>query len=190
MPSVHHSAPPNHLLQPDNASITSGHLAHSFYGDMSRTSQTPSTPSNASPRFSAISPSSQSKQLIANYVPTDRPAPSRDVSDETLDAAYATFILYCNPNFPTNIDTAELTRLFRTPPKSDGKSFSTWSLFELIRKLDSGEIKTWTQLALDLGVEKPDTDKGQSTQKVQQYSVRLKVSRVFVSTYRSRCLPF
>ncbi|KAJ4289794.1 hypothetical protein N0V90_011125 [Kalmusia sp. IMI 367209] len=174
MSSVHHSAAPSHLLQPDNASINSGHLAHGFYGDMSRTSQTPSTPSNASPRFSAISPATQSKQVTANYVPTDRPAPSRDVSDDTLDEAYATFILYCNPNFPTTTDTSELTRLFRTPPKSDGKAFDTWALFELIRKFDSKEIKTWTQLALDLGVERPDTDKGQSTQKVQQYSVRLK----------------
>lgn len=176
MSSVHHPAPPNHLLQPDNASINSGHITHAFYGDMSRTSQTPSTPSNASPRFSAISPASHSKQVTSNYIPPDRPPPSRETSDDTLDAAYASFILYCNPNFPTTIDTSELTRLFRMPPKSDGKSFSTWTLFELIRKLDSGEIKTWTQLALDLGVEKPDTDKGQSTQKVQQYSVRLKVS--------------
>lgn len=180
MSAVHHSVPPNHLLQPDNASINSGHLAHAFYGDMSRTSQTPSTPSNASPRFSAISPQTHSKQVTSNYVPTDRTAPSRDASDETLDAAYATFILYCNPNFPTTIDTTELTRLFRTPPKSDGKSFSTWSLFDLIRKFDSGEIKTWTQLALDLGVERPDTEKGQSTQKVQQYSVRLKVTHLYL----------
>ncbi|KAF1965849.1 hypothetical protein BU23DRAFT_560706 [Bimuria novae-zelandiae CBS 107.79] len=173
LPPVHHTAPPNHLLQPDNA-INSSHLAHGYYGDMSRTSQTPSTPSNASPRFAAISPANQSKQMMSNYVPTDRSPPSRDVSDETLDAAYATFILYCNPHFPTTIDTSELRRLFRTPPKSDGNSFNTWTLFELIRKLESGEIKTWTQLALDLGVERPDMDKGQSTQKVQQYSVRLK----------------
>jgi len=177
MSSLHH-------LQPDNASLGSGHLAHAFYGDMSRTSQTPSTPSNASPRFSTISPSNQPKQQQQQqqqqpppptYLPTDRSPPSRDVSDDTIDDAYASFILYCNPNFPTSIDTTELTRLFRTPPKSDGKAFSTWTLFELIRKFDSKEIKTWTQLALDLGVEKPDTDKGQSTQKVQQYSVRLKV---------------
>ncbi|KAF2688980.1 hypothetical protein K458DRAFT_414647 [Lentithecium fluviatile CBS 122367] len=172
MSSVHQSTP-NHLLQPDNASLNSAHMPHAFYGDMSRTSQTPSTPSNASPRFSAISPASQPKQT-SHYTPADRPAPSRDVSNDTLDEAYAAFILYCNPSFATTIDTSELTRLFRTPPKSDGKAFSTWTLFELIRKFDANEIKTWTQLALDLGVEKPDTEKGQSTQKVQQYSVRLK----------------
>ncbi|CAI6329148.1 unnamed protein product [Periconia digitata] len=183
-PAIDQSANPSrnnnsnsHLLQPDNAALNSPHhLTHPFYADMSRASQTPSTPSNSSPRFSNISPAPpQPKQLPAtSYVPTDRPAPSRHVSDDTLDEAFAAFILYCNPNFATEIDTTELIRQFRTPPKSDGKAFSTWSLFELIRKFDAKEIKTWTQLALDLGVEPPDTDKGQSTQKVQQYSVRLK----------------
>jgi hypothetical protein len=144
---------------------------------MSRASQTPSTPSNASPRFTAISPASQPKQIAssASFVPQDRSLPDRDVNDDTIDDAYAAFILYCNPSFSADMDTTELTKLFRIPPKSDGNAFSTWRLFELIRKLDCKEIPTWTQLALDLGVEKPDFDKGQSTQKVQQYSVRLKV---------------
>ncbi|KAF1844661.1 uncharacterized protein K460DRAFT_284915 [Cucurbitaria berberidis CBS 394.84] len=166
----HHQSAPNHLLQPDNA----GHLSHGFYGDMARTSQTPPASSNASPRFSAISPTSQPKQVASSYAPDDRSPPPRDVSDDTIDDAYASFILYCNPNFPTSIGTSELVKLFRMPPKSDGNAFSTWTLFELIRKFDAKEIKTWTQLALDLGVKSPDTDKGQSTQKVQQYSVRLK----------------
>jgi hypothetical protein len=156
---------------------------------MSRTSQTPSTPSNASPRFSAISPASHSKQP-SSYTPTDRAPPDRDVTDDTLDEAYATFILYCNPSFAMTVDTLELTRMFRTPPKSDGKAFSTWALFELIRKFDAGEIKTWNQLALDLGVERPDTDKGQSTQKVQQYSVRLKVRHSLVHTFQIISLLF
>jgi hypothetical protein len=168
----HQSAPNHHLLQPDNASLSSAHLAHGFYGDMSRSSHTP--PPSSSPRFAAISPTSQPKQLPASYVPDDRSPPSRHVSDGTMDDAYASFILYCNPNFATGTDTTELVKLFRTPPKSDGNAFSSWTLFELIRKFDAKEIKTWTQLALDLGVAPPDTDKGQSTQKVQQYSVRLK----------------
>ncbi|KAH8723536.1 ARS binding protein 2-domain-containing protein [Phaeosphaeriaceae sp. PMI808] len=155
----------HHLLQPaDNATHTNTHLTHhGFYGAMSRTSHSPSP--NASPR---------PKQVAVNYAPDDRTPPPRHVTDETIDDAYAAFILYCNPNFATSTDTAELVKLFRTPPKSDGKSFSSWVLFELIRKFDAKEIKTWTQLALDLGVAPPDTDKGQSTQKVQQYSVRLK----------------
>jgi hypothetical protein len=147
MSSLTHQSPDNHLLQPDNASL-------SFY--MSRSSHTP--PPSSSPRFS----------------PDDRTLPPRHVSDETIDDAFASFILYCNPHFATSTDTTELVKLFRTPPKSDGNAFSSWALFELIRKFDAKEIKTWTQLALDLGVAPPDTDKGQSTQKVQQYSVRLK----------------
>ena len=170
MSAVPHQAQSSHLLQPDNAS----HLGHGFYGDM-RSSQTPPASANASPRFAQTSPTSQPRQVTSHFEPADRDTPSRDVSDDTIDHAYATFVLYCNPNFPTTIDTSELVKLFRTPPKSDGNAFSTWALFELIRKFDAKEIKTWTQLALDLGVEPPDTDKGQSTQKVQQYSVRLKV---------------
>ncbi|RYN20049.1 hypothetical protein AA0115_g10434 [Alternaria tenuissima] len=169
MSAVPHQAQSSHLLQPDNAS----HLGHGFYGDM-RSSQTPPASANASPRFAQISPTSQPRQVTSHFEPADRDTPSRDVSDDTIDHAYATFILYCNPNFPTTIDTSELVKLFRTPPKSDGNAFSTWTLFELIRKFDAKEIKTWTQLALDLGVKPPNTDEGQSTQKVQQYSVRLK----------------
>jgi hypothetical protein len=170
MSAVPHQAQSGHLLQPDNAS----HLPRGFYGDM-RNSQTPPASANASPRFSAISPTSQPRQATAHFEPADRDPPPRDVSDESIDNAYAAFILYCNPNFPTTTDTSELVKLFRTPPKSDGNAFSTWALFELIRKFDAKEIKTWTQLALDLGVKPPNTDEGQSTQKVQQYSVRLKV---------------
>jgi hypothetical protein len=180
MSAVPHQAQSSHLLQPDNA----GHLSHGFYGDM-RSSQTPPASANASPRFSQISPTSQPRQAASHYEPADRDTPSRDVSDDTIDHAYATFILYCNPNFPTTIDTSELMKLFRTPPKSDGNAFSTWTLFELIRKFDAKEIKTWTQLALDLGVKPPNTDEGQSTQKVQQYSVRLKVRALHFSHFFS-----
>ncbi|KZM28815.1 uncharacterized protein EKO05_0008550 [Ascochyta rabiei] len=173
--SVLSRAAPTHLLQPDNASLSSAHLAHGFYGDMARSSQPPSTPSNASPRYSAaVTPASQAKHAAPSYAPDDRALPSQDVADETIDDAFASFVLYCNPSFALSTDTSELVKLFRTPPKSDGKAFSTWTLFELIGRFSTGEIKTWTQLALDLGVSPPDTDKGQSTQKVQQYSVRLK----------------
>ncbi|KAF2840362.1 hypothetical protein M501DRAFT_913573, partial [Patellaria atrata CBS 101060] len=169
--SVHPSGSPH--MHHENSTINPQHVPHPYYGDI-RSSITPSTPShNASPRFSGVSPNQQ-KQVLTSFVPSDRNLPSRDVSDNTLDDAYSTFILYCNPTLAADTDSTELIKNFRTPPKSDGKSFSTWHLFELIRKLDQKEIKTWTQLALDLGVEPPATDKGQSTQKVQQYSVRLK----------------
>ncbi|KAI6825243.1 hypothetical protein KC340_g11049 [Hortaea werneckii] len=72
------------------------------------------------------------------------------------------------------MDSAALRANFNTPPKSDNKDFETWRLFELIQRFETKEIKTWGQLALELGVEPPDVGKGQSVQKVQQYSVRLK----------------
>ncbi|KAL9614388.1 MAG: hypothetical protein Q9167_001118 [Letrouitia subvulpina] len=104
----------------------------------------------------------------------ERLLPSIDMADESIDAAYVDFILYCNPSLPLDIDTTELKRCFRSPPMSDGKKFSPYTLFELISKLESKEIKTWTQLVIELGVEHPDAAKNQSTQKVQQYAVRLK----------------
>lgn len=106
---------------------------------------------------------------------SDRVMPSREVNDDSVDEAYVNFILYCNPSISADVDTTELRKGFRSPPKSDGKSFSPFVLFGLISKLEAKEIKTWTQLVTELGVEQPDTAKNQSTQKVQQYAVRLKV---------------
>lgn len=106
-----------------------------------------------------------------------RSLPKCPVSEENIGPQYAAFILYCNPTVPLDTNTTELKAIFQAPPKSDGKSFSTWTLFELIKKLEKKEIKTWAQLAIDLGVEPPVLEKGQSAQKVQQYAVRLKVSQ-------------
>ncbi|EFQ29979.1 ARS binding protein 2 [Colletotrichum graminicola M1.001] len=104
-----------------------------------------------------------------------RPAlPDRDVTAETIEDAYVNFILHCNPAVPPETDAAALREAFRVPPRSGGKSFSTFTLFQLIRQLETKEIKTWAELALKLGVEPPDQDKGQSSQKIQQYAVRLK----------------
>jgi hypothetical protein len=100
--------------------------------------------------------------------------PNRSVNSGTIEDAYVSFILHCNPAVPPEVDTTSLREAFRTPPKSEGKSFSTFALFELIAKLHQKEIKTWAELALRLGVEPPDHEKGQSSQKIQQYAVRLK----------------
>jgi len=108
-------------------------------------------------------------------LPSGRKLPSRDVTDATIDDAYAEFIMHCNPAIPLGTDTSELRKGFRAAPKSDGKSFSTFRLFELIKKFEKKELKTWAQVAIELGVELPALDKGQSAQKVQQYAVRLKV---------------
>lgn len=116
--------------------------------------------------------SSANKHILPGFTPTDRSLPSREVTDETLDDAYVAFILYCNPSVPLDCDTNELRKTFRLPPKSDGKTFNVYSLLQLIMRLEQKEIKTWTKLAIELGVERtPD----QSAQKVQQYAVRLKV---------------
>ncbi|KAK3298025.1 ARS binding protein 2-domain-containing protein [Chaetomium fimeti] len=103
-----------------------------------------------------------------------RALPDRSVSSTSIEDAYAAFVLYCNPGVPIDTDSTALREAFRTPPKSGGKSFSTYTLFELIKKLETKELKTWAELALKLGVEPPDQEKGQSSQKIQQYAVRLK----------------
>ena len=121
-------------------------------------------------------PFKQPKPLTPAQSPVGRHLPLREITDQTLDDAYIAFILYCNPAIPISTDSTELRKVLRTPPKSDGKSFSTFKLFELIRKLEHKEIRTWTQLAIQLGVEPPAAEKNQSAQKVQQYAVRLKVS--------------
>ncbi|KAK5660647.1 hypothetical protein OQA88_12011 [Cercophora sp. LCS_1] len=100
--------------------------------------------------------------------------PDRNVTDDSIEDAYVDFVLYCNPAVPLDTETNALREAFRTPPKSGGKSFSTFTLYELIKKLENKELKTWAELALKLGVEPPDQEKGQSSQKIQQYAVRLK----------------
>ena len=106
----------------------------------------------------------------------DRALPSIEVTDESIDQAYVDFIFYCNPAIPLDTDTTELRKGFRSPPMSDGKKFSPFIIFGLISRLElKKEIKTWVQLVVELGVELPDPSKHQSTQKVQQYAVRLKV---------------
>lgn len=133
-----------------------------------------STPtSNGSRRFNPLpSPSKNDTPRSSSLV---RPIlPQKSVTSATIEDAYVNFILYCNPAVPLETDTFALREAFRNPPKSEGKSFSTFTLFELIKKLHTKELKTWAELALKLGVEPPDHDKGQSSQKIQQYAVRLK----------------
>lgn len=129
----------------------------------------PHNSTSASPRHVVTLPTRPSAPL------TQRALPSCDVSEETIVDAYVAFILYCNPYFPLDIDTSDLRRIFQTPPRSDGKDFSIFTLWGLVQRFDNKDIKTWTQLALELGVEPPSAERGGSVQKVQQYSVRLKV---------------
>ncbi|KKK23766.1 hypothetical protein P175DRAFT_0455346 [Aspergillus ochraceoroseus IBT 24754] len=144
-------------------------------------------PSMSPPVFDSLRPR-QPRDSINQ--PETRSLPPRDITDETIDDAYIMFIFYCNPNVPLSVDSTELRKTFRTPPRSDGKSFSIFALWELLKKLDSKELKTWIQLAIELGVEPPDMEKKQSTQKVQQYAVRLKrwMRAMHVDAFFEYCL--
>lgn len=128
-----------------------------------------------------------SRPSSRDHLIPERHLPAREFGDDKeLEDAYVAFILYCNPTILSDVDTADLRRNFSNPPRSDGKTFSTKILYELLQKFETKEIKTWTDLALELGVQKPAVEKGQSSQKVQQYSVRLKVCFVsHVSIFES-----
>lgn len=102
--------------------------------------------------------------------------PDRNVTAESLEDAYVSFIFYCNPALPLDADTEALREAFRNPPKSGGKSFDTFAIYELVKKFYGKDIKTWTELTIQLGVEPPDPSKDESSQKVTQYGVRLKVN--------------
>lgn len=107
--------------------------------------------------------------------PTLPPAlPDRNVTADTIEDAYVRFIFYCNPALPPDADTNSLREAFANPPKSGGKSFSPFVIFELVRRFYRREIKTWTELTITLGVEPPDLSKDESVQKIAQYGVRLK----------------
>ncbi|EME47996.1 hypothetical protein DOTSEDRAFT_69811 [Dothistroma septosporum NZE10] len=160
-PTLQNSQHSQHLLQPTSNPTPPRHSPHRRVLSNEKLMQPPNT---SSPRNSPG----------PDYKPRDRTLPSRNVTAETITEAFVDFILYCNPNFPLDVDTSTLKTNFQNPPKSDSKDFETFRLFELIKKLEAKDIKTWGQLALNLGVEAPDIAKGQSAQKVQQYSVRLK----------------
>ncbi|KAL6691101.1 ARS binding protein 2 domain-containing protein [Trichoderma pleuroticola] len=100
--------------------------------------------------------------------------PDRNVTPDTLEDAFVRFIFYCNPALPLDADTESLREAFANPPKSGGKSFSPFLIFDLVQRFYRKEIKTWTELTTRLGVEPPDLSKDESAQKVAQYGVRLK----------------
>lgn len=143
--------------------------------------------------LNASEASSEHTDIVAPPPVTQSPRilPSVEISPENVEDAYVQFMFYCNPFISTAIDTTELRKGFRSPPKTDGKTFDTFVLFELIKKLNNKEIETWSQLVIELGVEPPDISKNQSTQKVQQFAVRLKVLAISTpSTPNSSVLIF
>ncbi|KAK0253036.1 hypothetical protein LTS09_011946 [Friedmanniomyces endolithicus] len=172
---------PSPLFALDPSLQISPHLTQSSEQHGIPRQQTPDRRMAGQAHGSMLPPTSVSPRMHRS-VPTttvsssslDRSLPPKDVTAATLTDAYVSFVFYCNPHFPLNTDTEMLRANFNNSPKSGNRDFETYELFKLIRKLDAKEIKTWGQLALDLGVEAPDPNKGQSVQKVQQYTVRLK----------------
>ena len=135
-------------------------------------SQQGNTPAQQGPA-SEVLPAKDSRPQSSVAVTRTLPSPDTDAS--TIDDAYVQFIMYCNPSVPLNTNTDELRKGFRSMPKTDGNCFDTYALFELIKKLEAKEIETWSALVIELGVEPPDPAKYQSSQKVQQFAVRMKV---------------
>ncbi len=128
------------------------------------------------------------------------PLPDRAVTPETIEDAYVDFIYHCNPALPLDTaDTQSLREAFRNPPRSGGKVFEPFFIYQLVRRFYDKEIKTWTELTIKLGVEPPDPSKDESAQKIAQYGVRLKVRNVLHglllscvpanSLFRNGCIP-
>lgn len=104
-----------------------------------------------------------------------------------MEDYYVQFVFYCNPSLPLTTDTMELRKGFHSMPRTDGKTFDAYTLYELLQKLETKELESWSQLVIEMGVEPPDTSKNQSTQKVGQYAVRLKVGTKLEITACSAC---
>ncbi|CAB52738.1 ARS binding protein Abp2 [Schizosaccharomyces pombe] len=97
--------------------------------------------------------------------------PSRhDVSADNITEKFCQFCLCCNPWY-AGADTRQLANAFNMIPKSEGQKFEIWVLFLLVRQYHQKIINSWSKLVGFLGVERKDE---QSTQKIQQYVVRLK----------------
>lgn len=125
----------------------------------------------------AVATTLQTALTVANprQAAVPPPLPDRNVTAHTIEDAYVQFIFHCNPALPPDADTKTLREAFVNPPRSGGKSFSPFVIFELVRRFYRKEIKTWTELTTTLGVEPPDLAKDESVQKIAQYGVRLKV---------------
>lgn len=113
--------------------------------------------------------------------------PDRNVTAANIEDSYVRFILYCNPAIPLAADTASLREAFNNPPRSGGKCFKTFAIYELVCKFYKKEIRTWGDLTTRLGVEPPDPLKDESAQRVAQYGVRLKVCFCFMMSVSHVC---
>jgi hypothetical protein len=129
-------------------------------------------------------PSPSSRSHTPSAARSEPHLPDRAVSSDTIEDAYVSFIYYCNPAVPLeSADTESLREAFRNPPRSGGKVFDPFSIYQLVQRFYDKEIKTWTELTIKLGVEPPDPSKDESTQKIAQYGVRLKVCKSLLQKY-------
>ncbi|UZO28047.1 uncharacterized protein OCT59_021590 [Rhizophagus irregularis] len=140
-------------------------------------------PSNLATRRPSSASSSRRGTTSSNVEHVERQLPSKEgINQSNISDRFVEFIMYCNPLAPENLDKVALVRSFNAVPKSDGKVFQTWTLYQLVDKHYAGEIRTWTKLAQKLGVVRtPEA----SPQKIQQYAVRLKkwMASVHVDAY-------
>lgn len=174
---------PNSLSNPESPIIESNNPNMTGNSSSTKVSQTSrqqqSSVSNGTPTIEdqKDTTASTSNKDINRSSPknsSSRPSPAKDINHSNIVDRYVEFILWCNPNhIPDEGQTLTLRRAFIAVPKSDGKTFDPWLLFSHVARLESGEIKTWTKLAQDMGVERTDDS---SPQKIQQYAVRLKVN--------------
>ncbi|GAM86043.1 hypothetical protein ANO11243_040530 [Dothideomycetidae sp. 11243] len=104
-----------------------------------------------------------------------RTLPKREVDCDSIISAYVLFILFCNPWYNENNDTAKLTETFCSPPKNNKRAFHIFEIYLHFKAFYESGNKTWLQFALDLGVTSSTTEDGNaSTQRVQQFLTRLK----------------
>ncbi|CAG8544120.1 4584_t:CDS:2 [Ambispora gerdemannii] len=144
----------------DNAADNNNNISATAATNTSKESNTMST-----------SITTDNSTLIPIQHHSPRRLPPKEITESNIADRYIEFVFYCNPSAPIETDVSSLQRAFQAVPKSDGKVFHPWVLFQLVRKHEAGEIRTWTKLAQQLGVEKTDDS---SPQKIQQYAVRLK----------------
>ncbi|BFZ62986.1 hypothetical protein YB2330_004098 [Saitoella coloradoensis] len=182
-------------IRPRIAMKAPAHLANTFTNgapaieDNSERSIMPQQPIIAT-RFTAhdvlnnkIRPCSPSAIQVQNAIqnqrtpfphvpPTDRHLPDcSNPTPEKFAHMYVDFIMYCNPAIPLTHRTTPLEEAFNSVPKSDDKCFPIWDVFELHKRLQSGDIKNWASLAAELGVRRPTK---QNKQKLTQYGHKLK----------------
>lgn len=102
---------------------------------------------------STVTFSDGTTRRIAKERPTRLPD-RHSVNASNVTNSYIDFVGYSDPSIDTS-DANTLSHLdkkFNAVPKTEGKVFTTWSLFECVTMMHRGEISNWSQLVGKLGV--------------------------------------